>query len=91
MNKERDKFLTEALGFEIWDEIKRPKLFLVGPLNFSTWENFGKLFEFSQKQKWWSEFRLEKLHSNYGQITCQFINPDKFANAVYKILKERGI
>jgi hypothetical protein len=105
---ERDKFLTEYLG-ECWHEIYRP-LDLSKPLckkcgtqlyldlrdnnNFSTWEGFGKLWEWCQKQEWWiprdiwAGYTAYKDHGRY-KIGDAFIHPDRFADVIYRFLKER--
>ena len=61
---ERDKFLTECMG-ECWHMYNSRKG-LVNcihcqkemPLNndFSTWDGFGKLWEWTRKQEWFSTF-----------------------------------
>jgi hypothetical protein len=63
-----------------------------GMPNFSTWEGFGKLWEWANKQAWWCKFRgyvfvrpdLDRM------ITCSWINPDTFADKVYQHLKEQS-
>lgn len=86
MNTERDKFLTEAMGLlERWhdgDFIRTGN-----SINFSTWQGFGELWEWSKKQEWWYEFW--KIDFGISIIKCELINPNNFANAVYNFLKER--
>ena len=81
-NKERDKFLTESMG-ECWHEFSN---------NFSTWEGFGKLWEWAVKQEWFSDFlkHAEKIMKMpiTGWIEY-FVQPDRFADALYKFLKEK--
>jgi hypothetical protein len=106
MKELRDKFLTEAMG-ECWHEAgtKRVNPFTYvctkcgsnikknSYNNFSTWEGFGKLWEWAQKQKWWGTFcswlTIHKMKEvkHYSWIE-QFIHPDRFANALYEYLKE---
>ena len=101
---DRDKFLTEAMG-ECWHEqhIKNDKHIwcICGEEftrgcdlrehiawrveNFSTWEGFGKLWEWAPKQEWWQDW----FGNNYIRI-WYFIDPDRFADAVYEFLKEAG-
>jgi hypothetical protein len=66
--------------------------------NFSTWEGFGRLWEWSQRQRWWRAFR-RKATVRVGDNGCDtyeyqewehLINPDRFADAVYAYLKEVG-
>lgn len=68
-------------------------LFKVANINFSTWEGFGKLWEWAQKQKWWPLFIAaqhkrtpHKMHEEW--VWLNFIHPDAFANAIWKFLKE---
>lgn len=89
MNIERDKFLCEQMG---WTECqgcqgKEPDYGWRDIENFSTWEGFGRLFEFCQKQEWKKEFfeRLDYWHDDLNDI----INPNRFADAVYAYLKEQ--
>lgn len=68
--------------------------------DFSTWEGFGKLWEWSQKQEWWTEFvrKYGKLMCdcgcNDGYMALHFITPTgtyNFPDTIYEYLKERGI
>lgn len=100
MNTERNKFLTEAMG-ECWHEVsQRPYgyyLFVCKKCGtqstrdfsicFSTWEGFGKLWEWAKKQDWWSYFSVCRI-GYYGGINQDFIHPDNFADALYSFLKE---
>lgn len=62
-------------------------------VDFSTWKGLGKLWPWAQKQEWWKTFIYEGYthpSKNVGsevQMTI-FIDPDRFANAVYEFLKE---
>ena len=85
-NNERDKFLTEAMGFTIGfntDDIEKS---VCRPYQFSYWNDFGKLWEWSIKQDWWYEFSFYIQHAPYKFLEC--IEPSKFADKVYKFLKE---
>ncbi len=61
--------------------------------NFSTWEGFGKLWEWAQKQEWWiylgfiGNYTEQFTASEFTHKDC-IINPDRFADAVYNYLKE---
>ena len=69
--------------------------------DFSTWEGFGRLWTFAQKQEWWLAFQVfannlcgyEMTLTFAKQIGCsmpnELINPERFADAVYKYLKEQ--
>lgn len=107
----RDKFLTEAMG-ECWHEGVHPLLkstctkcgaeftqtIQIIHRNFSTWRDFGYLWDWANNQEWWQyEFYENEKHS-FKTNTCNdtiwsfditLINPDKFADAVYEYLKGR--
>lgn len=53
--------------------------------DFSTWEGFGLLWEWSQKQEWKANFSYRVGFREY------LVNPDRFADAMYAYLKEREI
>ena len=64
--------------------------------DFSTWEGFGKLWEWAKKQEWWLKFgeglsnkQLCSEISRGLQIDESIINPDRFADALYDFLKGR--
>lgn len=112
----RDKFLTEAMG-ECWHEpypetgYTCKKCDESGYLNrlhceelrldLSTWQGFGKLWEWAQQQEWWDKFLFEQESSylsdslGYPETYAMrwmgenLVNPDRFADAVYEYLKER--
>ena len=57
------------------------------PHNFSTWQGFGKLWEWAQKQEWWSRFVEDTTgigDSSLIDVDC--IDPDRFADALYEFL-----
>jgi len=60
--------------------------------NFSTWEGFGKLWEWAVKQEWWHNFQLHYLKGTFGVSPDFFrkrlINPDKLANAIYEFIQD---
>lgn len=99
MSIARDQFLTEAMGREL---IPNDSIFCYNQktnqletLSLSTWEGFGKLWEWAQKQEWWLVFVIKHTYAETKQemtapLTC-IINPDRFANAVYECLKEHSI
>lgn len=90
MNKERDEFLTEAMGLlcrcgESGCDKNIQK--------FSTWTGFGLLWEWSNKQKWFSKLirqtcYYEMCRNEFSKGNKSIINPNSFANAVYNFLKE---
>lgn len=103
----RDKYLTEATGecwHELSHEKPGPcgslKVCKCGKENymfpcdnicFSTWQGFGKLWEWAQKQEWFRDFGAHVYcHVPTGKqppwaLTAMeyFIDPDRFADAVY--------
>lgn len=80
MNTERDKFLMEHMGLrwvEGYSDVN---------IKLSPWEFFGEIFMRAKRKEWWHDFaevfRCEKPE--------EYINPDRFANAVYDYLKKDG-
>ena len=68
---------------------------ITSPYNdFSTWQGFGKLWEWAIKQEWWQSFGDTVVyadHVDFDVTICNlehFIHPDRFADAVYAFLKE---
>jgi hypothetical protein len=86
---ERDKYLTEAMGMcyhenrnVYWDDdlhedsriiCKHCSKINTNNSNFSTWEGFGKLWEFCQEQEWWEGFLIK----NEYQHTRDVYSPHK--------------
>jgi hypothetical protein len=110
---ERDKFLNEAMG-ECWHVAGHPLYvckcmkgcgtILNSPaskpvnLELSTWQGFGKLWEWAIDQEWWCEFEFSRpvnpdqsdiFGGTLQEILQSLINPDRFATAVYEYLKEK--
>jgi hypothetical protein len=96
MNTDRDKFLTEAFG-ECWHEVNRASVCnKCGKEEFwrtdrtnhdlSTWEGFGWLWEHctTSYNPWWDDFA-----EDWDEVPMILIHPDRFADAVFKFLKER--
>lgn len=103
--EEINKFLTKAIG-ECWHDgnashpCTRCGLTMsmstgYHNITFLTWEGFGKLWEWANRQVWFGEFHywytgkhtldLEELSAFTGQL----INPERFAKAVVKFLQEK--
>lgn len=85
-NTERDRFLNEVMGYS-YPVICYCKS--CAPTDFSTWEGFGKLWEWSRKQEWWLTF------DDYACATLEhptsLINPDRFADEIaYFLDKEQS-
>lgn len=109
IKRERDKFLTEAMGLcyhSNWKSQMAGSFCLDclyesnspcnGRIVFYTWAGFGKLWEWAQKQDWWSEFNSGRLLCYMDEpedskmiININLIDPDRFADALYEYLKER--
>lgn len=96
-NEARDKFLTELIG-ECWHNVrydppnwwcdKCKNNLLAGRNNdFSTWEGFGKLFEWGQKQEWYEDLTYRR--SGFIGLISAYITPDEFANMVYEFTKKK--
>ena len=86
MKSERDKFLTEQMG-ELYVEINNNG-FYRWCNNFSTWEGFGKLWEWVRST---GNYDIDQSLQEISRqdADCFFIiDPDKFANFVYFFLKE---
>lgn len=94
--EERDKFLTETMGLcwheskqfiwgsAVWKECTKCKTKKkLKNNNFSTWEGFGKLYEWLI----WSKYGDEFLNDYF--LFPTHMNPDNFANAVYEYLKDK--
>jgi len=102
MKEERDKFLTEAIGEcwhwadeNILDSTR--KWIICHTCNdcgkawtcrndFSTWEGFGKLWEWTQQQSWKDDLLVKILCESQNWVK-ELIHPDRFADAVYNYLK----
>jgi len=75
-----DKYVCLRCGFEV---SYTPSFY---KMNFSTWENFGKLWKFAQKQNWWNDFRRDYCLVGGWKgwsFDEDIINPDKLADAIY--------
>lgn len=94
MNIERDKFLTEAMG-ECWYEhtmtcgynLTRTGEYISDikstsyPNDFSTWEGFGKLLEWCQKQ--------DDMTLAQSKMCLAYLTPDRFADSIYRYLLKK--
>ena len=103
MNEELNKYLTEAMGecWHAWDFQDMPFRCIKckeyhpesGGINndFSTWEGFGKLWEWSIKQPWWNDF-VKYLDTPTVQcndvlhVDSRVVNPEIFASTLYDFL-----
>ena len=90
--EECEIFIRANLGYED-QEVKRKKVI---NNNFSTWTGFGKLWSWAKEQDWWPSFKEisigvdDEFNIPDGwPIDEEYIDPDKFADALYKFLKER--
>jgi hypothetical protein len=56
--------------------------------DFSTWEGFGKLWEWAQKQDWFEWFVYKNSYDALALLIKTWtIHPDRFADAVYDYLR----
>ena len=68
-----------------WDKMKELRT------DFSTWEGFGKLWEWSRNQEWWRDFagQWEYLDSSlFTTALDEMINPETFSNSIYDFLNK---
>ena len=76
-----------------WNSIHEYDVCITRNLDFSTWDSFGKLWEFSVKKDWWNEFACEQIETITGNYSSwldeEMINPSVFADKIYEFLKER--
>ena len=77
--KKRDMYLSSIVG-------------TVGQ-SFSTWNGFGMLFNWCQKQSWWGGFihhhgkLLCHCGCNDGRLDIHILEPDMFASRVYQFVR----
>ena len=95
MNEERDIFLTKIIGKELTIEGRYTYvlyLYAGGPKvivhNFDTWEGFGKLLEWCNRQSWFSSDGKELAYWHCSRFALQKLNPSDFANEISDYLKE---
>lgn len=60
-----------------WDRLR------VGA-DFSTWDGFGKLWEWAKQQDWWADFMSADVDA--VDFFEDLIHPDRFADAVHNEL-----
>jgi hypothetical protein len=86
MDIERDKFLTEQMS-ECWHEINENELYHLYN-DFSTPEGFFKLFNWTKEQPWFEDllYRYWSCPEPRRVFPYHFIDPDKFADSLYKFL-----
>jgi hypothetical protein len=69
------------------------------PRDFMTWEGFGKLWNWTTKQKWWHDFKNDFMQKDIvdGAVWCpstlevhsELIDPIIFAKAVADFLQKK--
>jgi len=113
MHLERDEFLTEAMGGCWHERAhrypfhpsynrcakccKQLEFNSKAYWDFSTWEGFGKLWEwlFTERSRWVPFHKRYMIgqdrDSHYLEFELSIINPDEFANRVYEFLKEKTL
>ena len=98
MDTQRDKYLTEQVLGECWHEGKycghvvlckhcNESMYYNINNDFSTSDGFFKLWNVAQKKGWWNElvYEITGPHLDLENLIIH-INPDRFADAVYKFL-----
>lgn len=98
MNKEMNKFLTEAVGEccpKFYDTYGYHNC-----IDFLTWEGFGKLWTWAKGQEWWDGFikaqifgkRVEYGGHDKGKwniFPTADVDPERFAKAVADFLQKK--
>ena len=105
MNQDRDKYLAESMGYEFGSVFGRHGGYYHGQawkkdgqyafrhVNFSDWIGFGKLWEWAQNKR--VDGSTVAYHClvffTAGKVcrVVDYLNPDRFASAVYEFLKGR--
>lgn len=89
-NLERDKFLTERVHLAWFDG--NLSLDEIPVVDFSTWEGFGKLWEWVKKQTWFCNFYWHYFITDDGRavhlVHTAKLNPDSLASVLYEYIKE---
>lgn len=64
---------------------------IIQDCKFSTWDGFGKLWEWAKHQKWWDCFfwQMDNKEPLQTEDIENLIHPGRFANAVYDYLKSK--
>lgn len=93
---ERNKFLTEAMGYIYYTGLcgynhpDKPYLEFtesINGINFSTWEGFGKLLN------WCTDYgrKNDIPYLANPTMTLNYLSPDRFADAIYNYLKSKEV
>lgn len=86
MNDADRKFLTEAMG-RGWNEKSPCK-----NRTFTTWDDFGAVWEWAKKQEWWGDLNSLWEVSGWsykpGFVHEDIIDPIRFPEMVVDFLKE---
>ena len=93
MNEERDRFLIDAMGWTYEGHRDgairyRSKYGYAKENSYAVagWGYFGMLWEWAQDQEWWADFMSRDVDA--VDFFEELINPDRFADAIYLLLKE---
>lgn len=93
VKNERNKLLNEKLS-----EVN-PFISMTYERDFTTWDDFGMLWNYSTKQKWWNDFLIyskvayedneqSERFIRYTSGIIKIVNPDLFADKLYDFLKD---
>jgi hypothetical protein len=105
MNEERDRFLTEYMGW-CWHDYdpdkplntysleayvcKKCKGFILGNNDFSVEEDFGRLFVWAEEQDYLTELVRSFEGRDFADSSQGSLYRNEFADALYEFLKNRN-
>ena len=75
------RFKCLKCGEEFWGARHHP--------DFEEWQGFGWLWDKAKGKEWWDDFCKSTPHKAW-LFPIGWIHPDRFADALYEFLKERG-
>lgn len=89
VDEERDRFLMNIMELKLHndqEDYPNDEERYICVIDFSTWTNFGRLWEWSTKQHWWDCYWMKCFWS--PNCIIDEIHPDTFANKIYNFLKK---
>jgi hypothetical protein len=81
--------MTKTNGLYCCDKCNDKDMSELSFSDFSTWDGFGKLWEWAIRQLQWFGHFVEQSGSLGACLHVSLIDPDHFANAIYEYLKGR--
>ena len=95
MEESKRKLLTKKMGrswFPYWNESLQLKVLGTNP-TFTTWQDFGDVWEWAKGQPWFGEFIVEKIEAQYHEIAKfafdELIDPIRFPELIVTFGIER--